>query len=148
KSLILGKHQNNWQPLRSVPAPIEAERWHRLRVDMDGPTLRIFLDDAPAPLLEYTAPNNALPAGQVGIRTWNSDAAFRNLTITTNGQAVLSDTLTAEVSGVAVSGMWDAISTGDATAHYVWDSDDPYNSARSQQISYRAGTGTVGIANR
>ncbi len=48
----------------------------------------------------------------------------------------------------AVSGMWDPVVTGSAQAHFVWDSEQAYNTAHSQQIAYLGGSGTVGIANR
>ncbi len=146
KSLILGRHHNNWEPLKEVAAPIEAERWHHLRVDLRGPTLQVFLDDATPPILEYTDTKDPLPAGQIGLRTWNSNAAFRNVSITTNGKSVVDKLIT--TSGSTVSGMWDAITTGGVKSHDVWDGANPYNSAHSQQISYLGGTGTTGIANR
>jgi len=150
QSLILGRHRNNWEPLRSVPVRITPGRWYRLRAELAGSTLRLFLDDSPAPLLEYNDGSNALLTGQVGLRTWNSNAAFRHLTIAANGQTV-SDRLdaTAINDGIgAVSGMWDPIATGSAQARFAWDSKQAYNTAHSQQITYAGGSGTVGIANR
>ncbi|HEV2973208.1 MAG TPA: alpha-L-arabinofuranosidase C-terminal domain-containing protein [Pirellulales bacterium] len=47
-----------------------------------------------------------------------------------------------------LSGMWDAVQTGEATPRFTWDADRPINSARSQKIELLRGEGTVGVANR
>lgn len=149
QSLILGRHRNNWELLRTVTAQVQAGRWHRLRVEMAGKTLRIFLDDGANPLLEFADEAAPLPAGQIGLRTWNSNTSFRNLTITTAAQTI-SENLdgTEPGSDSAISEMWDALSTGSAKAQYVWDHENPYNTAHSQRIAYLGGTGTAGVANR
>ena len=154
KTLILGRHRNNWELLRSVAAPVEAGRWYRLRVEHTGAKLRVFLDNNPTPLLEYTEGADALPGRQVGLRTWNSNASYRNLAVTTASQNVSGPLDGTQPGGdsAAVSGMWDAISTGGVISRYAWDSANPYNTSHSQQLSYLSGTGpsgtgTVGIAN-
>ncbi len=149
QSLILGRHRNNWEPLTSVPTPIEPGRWYKLRVDLQGATLRIFVDEATKPLLEYTDDKAALPAGLVGVRTWNSRAAFRNLTVTANGKTETEPLGDADADARAtVSGMWDAVATGNAQAHFTRKSGDAYNSEHWQEIVHRGGVGTVGTANR
>ena len=50
--------------------------------------------------------------------------------------------------GPGVSGMWDAVVTGEAVGRFACDHDKPLNSARSQKIEFVRGEGTVGIANR
>lgn len=148
QAIILGRHQDNWQPLRSVPTALEVGRWYRLWVEMQGARLRIFLDDAATPMLEYTdtAP---LPAGQVGIRTWQSNASFRNLKITTaDGETADTFAPIDPANEKAVSGMWDPIITGTAQARFQLDRERPYNTAQSQVIEFGGGEGRVGVANR
>ena len=149
-NVILGRHRNDWHLLRAVPLPVEPGQWHHLRVELSGPTLRIFVNHAPQPNIEYTDDANAISAGRVGLRTWNSRAAYRNLHIRTP-QSDVRDALTVEASGASashVSGMWDAFQTGNPIAHYAWDSEQPYNTDHAQRLEHAGGTGTVGVANR
>src|SRR5262249_28432345 len=101
RALSLSRHHNDWHLLKTVPAPVQAGRWHRVRVDLNGPTLRITLDDAAQPNLEFTDDSNALLAGRVGLRTWNVNAAFRRLKITTP-QDKIEDGLDHETSSSTV----------------------------------------------
>jgi len=150
-SVILGRHQNDWKPLRSAPASVRAGEWHRLRVALDGPLLRVWLDDdpAPRPRIEFRDASEPLAAGSVGIRTWNSRASFRNLIVRTGGREV-TDALSRPAAAPAmdaVSGMWTGYRTGAAAGHFGWEADDPFNSLHSQQIAHAGGSGTVGIFN-
>jgi alpha-L-arabinofuranosidase len=150
QTLLLGRHRNDWEPLRSVPVSIEPGRWRHLRADLAGRTLRVFLDNAPSPLIEYTDGAGTLSTGRAGLRTWNSNVAFRNFTISSR-DGVVQDSLDKALppdQRAAVSGMWDAVVTGSARASYAWDARDPFNSARSQRITDLGGTGIAGIANR
>jgi alpha-L-arabinofuranosidase len=149
QAVILGKHQDNWQPLQSVPALIAAGKWYRLRVEMQGPRLRIFLDDATTPVLEYSDTAAPLPAGRVGIRTWQSNASFRNLQITTAAGDTRDEFLPPpEPEEKTVSRLWDPIVTGEAQGRFRLDRTQPFNSLQSQMVEFRGGAGTVGVANR
>ena len=76
--LRLGKHQHNWRQLVAVPAPIVVGRWHTLRVAVEGGRIRIWLDDASEPQIDYTDPAPLAPGG-VGFRTYQVSAAVRHL---------------------------------------------------------------------
>lgn len=76
--LRLGKHQHNWRQLVAVPAPVVVGRWHTLRVALEGGRIRIWLDDAAEPQIDYTDPA-PLPPGSVGFRTYQISAAVRQL---------------------------------------------------------------------
>jgi alpha-L-arabinofuranosidase len=150
RTVVLGRHRNNWEPLRTAPAPtISPGRWWRLRVELSGRTLRVYLGGAPIPLIDYTDATAALPAGQVGVRTWNANVAFRNLEVTSR-EGGFTESFGRAVApvGAGLSGMWDALRTGDARARHGWDAGSPYNSARCQRVSHLGGSGVVGVANR
>jgi alpha-L-arabinofuranosidase len=150
RTLILGRHRHNWELLKGVPATVSAGVWHRLRVEMKGTTLRIYLDESVNPLIEYTDEKDFLAPGFIGVRTWNSQVAFRHLTITV-GTKTISEGLDGSEqnrNGLVLSRNWDPIVTGSAKPGFVWDSSSAYNSLHSQQILHRGGVGTVGIANR
>jgi cytochrome c553 len=76
--LRLGKHQNDWHELVAVPAPVAVGRWHTLRVALEGGRIRVWLDEAPEPQIDYTDPAPLAP-GSVGFRTYQVSAAVRQL---------------------------------------------------------------------
>ncbi len=150
QSLILGSHRNNWQPLRTVPTHLQPDKWYRLRVDLQGSLLKVYVGDNNGPALVYNDGKGAIASGVVGLRTWNSRVEFRNLAISDHAGTVLDGL---NLSGspklpMAISGMWDPVVTHSAVAAFVWDATNPYNSAHSQQIAFEGGSGTVGVANR
>jgi len=148
QALVLGRHRHNWEPIRNVPTPVMLGRWYRLKVEMKGTRLRIFVDDSATPLLDYDDTEHPLKTGLVGVRTWNSRASFRNLKIDVGGKTLTESFASADPSGQTLSSMWDPIVTGDAKERFTWDSRSAYNSSHSQQIAHMGGAGTVGIANR
>ncbi|HEX3658967.1 MAG TPA: DUF1553 domain-containing protein [Pirellulales bacterium] len=86
----IGKHENNWKQLVSAPRKWETNRWHRVQVRLNGPRIRVYLDGAERPLLDFVDPN-PLPAGKVGLRTFNASFAVRNLKVTAGGHEWTAD---------------------------------------------------------
>jgi alpha-L-arabinofuranosidase len=141
QQVILGRHRHDWTPLAQAPSKFDPNTWTRLRVQVDGARIRVFVGNSAEPSIDFTdaAP---LPRGRVAVRTWNSDAAFRN--VRAQGKARGFEV----ARGQDVSGMWDAIRTGNARAEFEHDSINPYNGARAQMLHHSGGAGHVGIANR
>ena len=152
KLLDLSRHHNDWHLLRSVPADVTPGTWHHVRVALAGPKLQVYLDGAAQPTLEYTDDAAAILAGRVGVRTWNTECAFRNLKISMPmPEGRIEDTLqqaSGEQDNQAVSGMWDSLRTGSAASQYAWDAEQPYNSGHSQRIERGTGQGIVGVTNK
>lgn len=80
-SLRLGKHENSWRALTTVPLKVEENKWHELKVELEGGRLRIFMDGAKQPQIDFTDPQ-PLPVGKVGFRTYQVQAAVRNILVT------------------------------------------------------------------
>ena len=78
--LRLGKHENNWKQVAAAPLKLDLNRWHPLRVQLDGGRIRIWVDGAREPQIDYVD-SSPLPAGKVGLRTFNADFALRNLQV-------------------------------------------------------------------
>ncbi len=147
--VLLGRHRNDWKPLKDAAAPIEAGQWHHLRVDCSGKELSVFLDGDKTPLIKYTDADAPILSGKVGLRTWNSDASFRRFAVESGAKRVTDDFVVSDdARDTKVSGMWDAVRTGAVVARFAWDDDNPYNSAHSQKIEILRGNGTAGVANR
>ncbi|HEX4148630.1 MAG TPA: DUF1553 domain-containing protein [Pirellulales bacterium] len=88
--LRLGKHENNWRLLASTPMNLETGRWHPVRVRLDGPRIRVYVDGARQPQIDFEDPH-PLDSGRVGLRTFNSSFAIRKLKVTTERQQWTAD---------------------------------------------------------
>ena len=141
--LMLGRHRNDFHELKRVPADIVAGRWHRLKVEMAGARLRIYLDDAKEPAIDYTDASEPIASGRVGVRTWGSDAEFRDLVVERPEGKVVErfEVDKGEDLENGLSGAWDVCSTMTANLpRLTWDSDRPFNSGHSQKIEIPHGT--------
>jgi hypothetical protein len=79
-ALRLGKHQGDWQPLASHRMEVEANEWHDLKVELEGGRIRVWLNGAKEPQIDFTD-EQPLVAGSVGFRTFQVDAAVRQIRI-------------------------------------------------------------------
>ncbi len=138
RRLILGKHLHDFHSIRSVPAPIVLGRWHRLRVALNGPRMRVYLDNDTEPRIDFTDPDRPLLTGTIALRTWNADASFRDVQF---DRRPIS--LSFNDAGEGVSGMWDSVGDG----RFAVES-KAFNGALCQSISHGSGSSFVGIANR
>jgi alpha-L-arabinofuranosidase len=146
--VFLSRHHFDWLPLADAHAAVEPGKWHSLHVHVGGKHLLITLDNAV--VISFTDPNPEIHGGHVGVRTWNSRAAFRNLTVSSvqgDAQESLGEPGPPDETA-QVSGMWDPVQTGAAKAAYAWDGARPFNSAHDQKISHMGGAGSVGVVNR
>jgi alpha-L-arabinofuranosidase len=145
--LRLGRHRNNWELIQDVPASVKPNTWHHLRVELAAREIRVFVDGAKTPAIRFTDDAPPIKDGKVGLRTWHSNASFRNLSITTRASKYLEQFTAKRVLG-DVSALWDRVLSGGPESRFAWDAEKPFNSARSQKIEFVHGEGTVGIANR
>src|SRR3954447_25545168 len=77
--LGFGRHRGNWEPIRNVPCAVPVNRWLDLSVGMSDTGLTVRVDDRT--VLEFEHRKHPLPAGAVGLRTWQREAGFRGLAI-------------------------------------------------------------------
>jgi len=82
--MCLGKHENNWTHIHTTQIEIQPCQWHYVKVELNGDHIRIFVNNSSQPQIDYTDPN-PLRRGSVGLRAWNSRAAFRRLRVTSGG---------------------------------------------------------------
>lgn len=142
--IILGKHANNWQPLQEANATFASDEWNRLRVELSGARLQLFLNDSDKPLIDYTDRNAPFLEGKVGLRTWNSDVLFKNLKIKSG-----EETVWVRFQGTkSQSGPWDYLQDSGVTAEFSQDGNNPFNGKYSQKIQYEGGFGKAGMINR
>ncbi len=82
-TLVLHRHRNNWEPLRTVACQVPIGKWIPLAVKLGATTLEISVADKT--LLKYEDREYPLHTGRVGLRTWQRTAKFRNFWVTTAG---------------------------------------------------------------
>jgi len=128
-SFVLGKHQQNWQPISDTPMLFNSlGEWNKIRVLIDGAKLKIYLNDDL--IKTYEDANSPLKSGYIGLRSFGGSATFRNLKINKKTIAFESDTPN-------VSGMWTSLGKG----CFEVDVTQPLTGRQSQKISGQPGTG-------
>ena len=133
-----------------MPVEVEPGRWHKLRVELAGPTLRVFVDGAKEPAIAFDDTDGAIRDGRVGVRTWGSDVEFRNVVVEriegTTPLKIEPDPKAAAEAGL--SGMWDVVRTGDAVPASPGTPTGRSTRRDRSGSSVASGNGAVGIANR
>jgi len=140
--VILGKHVHNWQSLGNTPAAFNPDEWTTLRVELSGANIKIYVGNMATPVVDYTDNNSPLLSGKIGVRTWRSDASFRNLKIKTG-----SEWQTLSFEGKASSlGMWDIVDENNL-ANFSAETNNVYNGLRAAKIVRVSGSGKSGLVN-
>ena len=80
-SSTLGKHNFGWQALSSVSHSIDITKPHHMKVEVEGATIRCYLDDMEKPLITYTDPVPFI-TGRAGFRAHDSVLRFDNFVVT------------------------------------------------------------------
>ena len=128
-SFVLGKHQQNWQPISDTPTAFNPlGDWNKLFVKINGAKLKIYLNDVL--IREYEDTNSPLRSGYIGLRSYGGSATFRNLKVD-NSPIVF------ENDGPSVSGMWTSLGEGD----FEHDSSCPFTGKYAQRIGGGEGAG-------
>lgn len=104
RKVVLGKHKNNFTPIADAAVSCDPAQWNRLGFKTDGRTLQVFLNGACVLRAEDDDP--VLARGRVALRTWNSEARFRNVKVTADGAS--RKLVFRTTPAVQVSRQWDA----------------------------------------
>jgi len=142
--LVVGRHRQNFEPIRSVPCAVPVNRWIALVVRMTETTLTVLVDGKS--VLSYEDREHPLRSGGVAFRPWQREARYRNLWIATGGK---NRTISLEPTGAEaeVFGSWRPTRRGSARGEFrVIDGPDPKR--RAQRIAMLGGEGEVGIEHR
>ncbi|NLF68686.1 MAG: DUF1080 domain-containing protein [Candidatus Anammoximicrobium sp.] len=140
--LRLGRHRQNFKPIRDVPCAVPVKRWIALVVCLTETTLEIVVDGKT--MLVHEDREHPLTGGGVAFRPWQREARYRNLWISTGGK---KQALPLEPAGVQteICAPWTAACRGSARGEFsIADGPDPKR--RAQRITFLDGEGEVGIA--
>lgn len=77
--VLLGKADNGWTPLASVPMTIRPGTAYHLRVDAVGSSIRVFVNDMSTPKISVVDASYA--SGANGVRVFNVAAGFDDIAI-------------------------------------------------------------------
>lgn len=80
-SSTLGKHNFGWQALSTVSHTINLSQSHHMKVEVEGATIRCYLDNMSTPLITYTDPVPFV-TGRAGFRAHDSVLRFDNFVVT------------------------------------------------------------------
>lgn len=145
--VVLGRHRNNWEHIQDVPFDIPAGEWITLAARVTETGLDVFVNNQL--VLSYEDRDHPLTHGGVGLRTWQREAHFRNLRVTTGDQVrTLPFKNPPPQRTDNVSGMWRPLRRGTAEGNFRLPSYTPFAGQQSQCIRFAEGEGEFGIENQ
>ena len=144
--VILGRHRQNWEPLVDVPCPVPLDEWIPLAVKLDGNNIEVAVDGQQR--IKFDDTEHPLPAGQIGLRTWQRGASFRNLQTQAGGQTT-SIPLRGASANDQVSGMWRPVHRANRQrcAMFSLCTDGPFVGSQCQRIE-TLGNDEPGVENQ
>ena len=145
--LVLGRHRQNFEPIRNIPCDVPINQWIKLAARMTERTLEVSVNGKS--LITYEDTEHPLSSGSVGLRTWQRSAHFRNMRIGAGGatEQVRFEPATKPGWGEGVSGMWRPVRRGTADGQFALETQGCFTGRQSQQITFAGGTGELGIEN-
>ncbi len=79
--VTLGRHMDDYGQIAASDRPISLNQWHHLRVELTGSRIKVWVDREESPAIDVED-GSVTDAGQVGFRTYQMRAGFRNLKVT------------------------------------------------------------------
>ncbi len=76
--LVLGRQSNSWTSLASTAMGVPTNTWQHIRVNLQGGLIKVFAGDLATPKITWTDTN--FSRGQIGVRAFQCDAQFDNVT--------------------------------------------------------------------
>ncbi len=77
--VILGKSNGRWTPLLFKPIPIDITKSHHMKVIAIGSSIKVYVDDMSTPVIDTV--DTSYNSGAIGVRTWNIDAKYDNVSV-------------------------------------------------------------------
>ena len=145
--LVLGRHRQNFEPLREVPCEVPVNKWLALAVRMNATSFEVLLNGAN--IARFEDAQHPLAAGRIGLRTWRQDTRFRNFWVDADsGRQTVPFEAVENAPEAGVSGMWRPVCRGSAQGDFALETLAPFIGRQSQSVSFNAGDGELGIENQ
>lgn len=142
----LGRHRQNWEPIRDVACAVPVKEWVSLTVRARGTGLEVLVGGRS--VLRHEDGGQALAAGAVGLRVWQREARFRALRVAVDGTAHALAFRSPPDNPGEISKMWQSIVEGDAKGGFGLETERPFTGVQSQRLRFVSGSGAVGLENR
>jgi hypothetical protein len=143
--LVFARHRNNFEPIKDVPCAVTVGRWIPMEVTLAGTVIEISVDGKS--VLRHDDGELALPAGTFGLRAWQREVSYRNLSVKT-GKDAEKLALVQAPRLAEISGMWRPVRRGTAQGRFALVADRPFAGTQSQQITFTDGEGEWGVENQ
>ncbi len=144
--LTLGRHRQNWEPIRTVPCEVPTNTWIKLGAQMTADSLEVLVNGEV--ITRYQDAEHPLQLGAVGLRTWHQNAQFRNLSLNPGAGPQPVAFIATPTKDDGVSGMWRALRTDTAQGQFSLDRQDPFSGQQSQRVTFVGGKGEIGVENK
>jgi len=146
QQLLLGRHQQNFRALDTVPCKVKTGGWVTLTARISGTKLEVLVDGQH--ILTHDEGAAALTKGTFGLRQWQGTAQYRNLRYTIGGETKQVPFKSTSNHSYDISGMWSLAQSGTAKGTFAFETKQPFAGTQSQRITFTEGQGRVGIANQ
>src|SRR6266404_6088524 len=146
--LVLGRHRQNWEPIRRLPCDVPVNEWIKLTVRTTAKSLEVLVNGKS--MMQFEDTEHPLETGAVGLRIWQHKVSFRNLSIASGAsqQKVAFEYDAGNNPSDNVSGMWRPIRQGAVKGSFSLESQGAFSGNQSQQITFASGSGSIGIENQ
>lgn len=144
--LVLGRHRQNWEPIKTVPCTVPADAWITLTVRRKGAAIEALVDGKS--VLTHADKDHPLGLGTVALRPFARPAKFRNLSVKTGDKPTPLPLVAESRWDNGVSGMWRGTKTGTAAGTFALEEAEPFVGRQSQRVTFEKGQGELGIENR
>ena len=146
--LVVGRHRQNWEPLRSVPCDVPVNEWIKLAIHTTAQSFEVFVNGKS--MLQFQDTAHPLETGKVGLRIWQHKVLFRKFSVSAGAapQPVAFEYGAANRPADGVSGMWNPVRQGTAEGSFSLDSKAAFSGEHGQQITFARGSGVVGVENQ
>lgn len=88
KTLVYGKHVNNWQQIADKSVTFNPSDWNNLRISFNGAQATVFLNNTE--VFTYNDTSSPLTNGKIGLRSYGGSASYKNLKINNNSIAFVA----------------------------------------------------------
>jgi hypothetical protein len=146
--LVVGRHRQNWEPIRNVPCDVPVNEWIKLTVRATAKSFEVFVNGKS--MLQFEDTEHPIETGTVGLRIWQHKVSFRNLSVATGAsqQKVAFDYDACNNPSDSVSGIWRPIRQGAVKGSFSLESQGAFSGNQSQQITFAGGSGAIGMENQ